>query len=72
MANIKDCHSKVITKTDIPLLEDNLYFVKIAYLAQRHDQHMYCTNVIRDQLPKLLHITGTETVGLVAVLMYPK
>ena len=29
MVNIRECHSKVITKTDIPLLEDTLYFVKI-------------------------------------------
>ena len=29
MVNIKECHSKVIIKTDILLLEDNFCFVKI-------------------------------------------
>ncbi len=29
VVNIKECHSKAITRIDIPLLEDNFYFVKI-------------------------------------------
>ena len=74
MVNIKECHSKVIIKTDIPLLEDNFHFVKITYLAQRLNSMIgtyNVLNVIGHLSSKLFHITGTETVGLVALLMYP-
>ena len=74
MVNIKECHSKVIIKTDILLLEDNFCFVKITQLAQRLNCMIgtpIAPNVIGHLLSKLFHIAGPETVGLVTLLMYP-